>query len=131
VTNNTASPRRRQEFVLGIAYEADLARARDLARQVAIETPEVLPDPAPDVLVDALAAGSVQLKVRFHTDPHRRNALIVGSEVRQRLVEAFAAAGIAIYPSGVQTVELRGADRPERDTDVEVKPEAGRDGANS
>jgi small-conductance mechanosensitive channel len=127
VTNNTASPCRRQEFVFGIAYEADLARARELAQQVATETPEVLPEPAPDVLVDALAAGSVQLKLRFYTDPHRRNALIVGSEVRRRLVEAFAAAEIAIYPSGVQAVELRTSEERGGEKQMGLRQDGGKD----
>jgi small conductance mechanosensitive channel len=113
IVNNTASPYRRQEFVVGVPYEADLTRARELAQQVARDTPGVLPDPAPDVLVDALANGNIELRVRFCTESLRQKALLTGSEVKQRLAEAFAADGIDIYPPGIQTVELRRTDRAE------------------
>jgi small conductance mechanosensitive channel len=130
IVNNTASPYRRQEFVVGVAYDADVSRARELAQQVAKETPGVLSDPAPDVLVDALANGSIELRVRFYSDSLRHRAVVTGSEVRQRLVEAFAADGIAIYPSNVQTIELRRPDRAEATPEAAERPGAdARDGA--
>jgi small conductance mechanosensitive channel len=107
ITNNTASPCRRQEFLVGIDYAADLNQAFAVALRVTQETPGVLPDPAPDVLVHELASSSVHLKIRFHTDPRRGNAMTVGSQVKQRVKEAFDAAGIAIYPPGTQIVQLQ------------------------
>jgi small-conductance mechanosensitive channel len=108
ITNNTASPYCRQAFVVGIGYEADLNKAFELAKQAARETPGVLVDPAPDVLVDDLASGSLNLKVRFHTDSRRGQATTVGSEARRRVKDAFQQAGIEIYPTGPQVVQLAG-----------------------
>jgi len=124
ITNNTASPYRRQEFVVGVGYEVDLRKAIQLAERVARETPGVLADPAPDVLIDALANGSVNLKVRFHTDSRRGKAVTIGSEARQRLKETYERAGIEIYPSGTQFVQLEGAVPP-------TTGPANRDGVNS
>lgn len=112
ITNNTASPYRRQEFVVGIGYEADLREAIRLAERAARETPGVLADPAPDVLIDTLANGSINLKVRFHTDSRRGKAITIGSEVRQKLKDMYQHAGIEIYPSGTQVVQLEGSVSP-------------------
>jgi small conductance mechanosensitive channel len=59
ITNNTASSYRRQEFIVGIGYEADLNRACELARHAALNTEGVLADPAPDAVIDDLANGSI------------------------------------------------------------------------
>ncbi|OLE25593.1 MAG: hypothetical protein AUI36_32510 [Cyanobacteria bacterium 13_1_40CM_2_61_4] len=118
ITNNTASPYRRHEFIVGIDYADDLSQAAALAQRVALETPDVLPDPAPDVLVHELASSSVNLKVRFHTDPRRSNAVIVGSQVKQRVKEAFGAAGIAIYPPTTQIVQLQDGEEPPSTTNA-------------
>jgi small conductance mechanosensitive channel len=108
ITNNTASPYRRQEFIVGIGYEADLNRACELARHAALNTEGVLADPAPDAVIDDLANGSINLKVRFHTDSRRGKAMPVISEVRRRVKEAFQHAGIELYPTGPPTVRLQG-----------------------
>jgi small conductance mechanosensitive channel len=115
ITNNTASPNRRQEFVVGVGYEADIDRVRDLALQVVKETPGVLREPASEVLVDALTPDSVNLKVRFFADSRRGPTLTVGSAVQQRIKEAFAHSGIQIYPSSPRAIELVGNSRAAAD----------------
>jgi small-conductance mechanosensitive channel len=112
ITNNTASPYRRQEFLVGIDYAADLSRASAMAQRLTQETPGVLADPAPDVLVDELASSTVNLKIRFHTDSRRGNATTVSSQVKQRVKEGFQTAGIAFHPSGTQLVPLQKGDPP-------------------
>lgn len=102
VINNTASPYRRQDLVVGVGYDTDLTHAHEIALQVVRETPGVLPRPEPDLLVDDLADSSVTLKLRFYTESRRPNSLTLGSAVRQRLKEAFDAAGITIpFPTQV------------------------------
>jgi small conductance mechanosensitive channel len=102
--NNTASPNRRQEFVVGIDYDADLDQAEEMAKKVATETPGVLAEPAPDVLVDELTATSVNLKVRYHIDSLQWNSLKVSSEVKRRMKAAFAAAGIGLHTSAEKII---------------------------
>jgi small-conductance mechanosensitive channel len=106
ITNNTASPFRRTEFVLGIDYSADLSRALVLAQKAATETPDVLDDPAPDALIDQLSGSAVNLKVRFYSDSRRGKSIHVASDVMQRVNSAFNEAGIAIYPPGTTIVQL-------------------------
>jgi small conductance mechanosensitive channel len=109
--NNTASPYRRQEIVIGIDYNADLDQAEELALKVAAETPGVLPEPAPDVLVDELAPGSVKLKLRFHIDSLQWNSLKVSSELQRRLKAASAAAGIRFAASDAPSIQPRVRER--------------------
>lgn len=94
VVNNTQSRVRRQEFDIGIDYEADIADAQLLAFQSMKETKGVMEDPAPDVLVAEFAASWVTLRCRFWTDSRRANVLAVGSEVRRRVKEALDRGGI-------------------------------------
>jgi len=106
IVNNTATPHRRHEFVVGVAYDTDLAEARETALQVAAETPGVLAQPPPDVLVDDLTGDAIRLKLRFHSDPRRLQGVVVSSEVKRRLLQAFEAAGITI-PSATPVVQIQ------------------------
>jgi small conductance mechanosensitive channel len=102
VINSTAAEFLRQEFSVGVAYETDLDHARAVALRAVMETEGVLPEPPPDVLVDSFADSSIHLKVRFCTDSRRFPTLNVGSDTRQRVKEAFDAAGITIpWPTRV------------------------------
>ncbi|MBW3625740.1 MAG: mechanosensitive ion channel family protein, partial [Armatimonadetes bacterium] len=94
VTNNTQSRVRRQEFDIGIDYDADIAEAQLIAFRTMKEMKGVMEDPAPDVLVAELAASWITLRCRFWSDSRRANVLAVGSEVRRKVKEAFDEAGI-------------------------------------
>lgn len=85
---NTAFPKRRSEYDLGIGYGDDV----DLARRVMLDTmqsvPEVNADPAPEVLVVELAGSSVNLRARWWTNSRRSDVV----RVRDRVIEAIKAA---------------------------------------
>jgi small conductance mechanosensitive channel len=117
VINNTAAPCRRQEFVVGVSYDADLEHAQEVSLQVAQETAGVLPEPAPDVLVHAFGDSSIDLKIRFYTDS--RSVLGVGSAVRQALKARFDVEGITI-PFPVRTLYMgsRVSEATSRDGDA-------------
>ena len=98
ITNNTASPYRRQEFVVGVGYGADSSSAFQPGAASGSRNPGVMENPPPSVVVDTLAPGSVNLRLLFHTDLQRRNAVTAASEVKQQLIEASADAGISDLP---------------------------------
>jgi hypothetical protein len=62
--------------------------------------------PAPDVLVDALMASTVNLRLRFYTNSQRADYLKVGSECMRCVKEAFVQAYIAML-TAIQTVILQ------------------------
>jgi small-conductance mechanosensitive channel len=72
VTVNTAFDKRRLEYDVGIGYGDDIEQAKTLILQAVKKIEGVLTDPAPDVLVVALADFSVNLRVRWWIEPPRR-----------------------------------------------------------
>jgi len=106
VTSNTASPHRRREFVVGIGYDDDIQKAQAVALQTVRGVEGVAQEPAPDVLVDELAASTVNLKIRFYTNSQRADYLRVGSECMRQVKEAFEHAKISM-PTDIQTVVIQ------------------------
>ena len=82
IINFTANPKRRIDLVVGVGYDDDLKLARETLLQVAASQPKALKEPAPEVLVTALAESSVTLELRVWT----KTADLV--RVRSELTEA-------------------------------------------
>jgi small-conductance mechanosensitive channel len=61
IINFTAKPNRRVDIAVGVGYEDDLKKAREVLLKLAKDNPLVLVDPAPFVKVDTLAESSVNL----------------------------------------------------------------------
>ncbi|WLD57154.1 mechanosensitive ion channel [Salinispirillum sp. LH 10-3-1] len=64
VVNYSAMDTRRIDLVVGIAYDADMKKAKDVIMNVVKSHPNVLPEPEPLVAVSELADSSVNLVVR-------------------------------------------------------------------
>ncbi len=65
IINYTLVPRIRVRVPLGIAYKEDTHEARRVMLGTLAGDPDVLPEPAPDVVVTGLGASSVDLEMRF------------------------------------------------------------------
>ncbi|MCB0212407.1 MAG: mechanosensitive ion channel family protein [Anaerolineae bacterium] len=81
VTVNTAHPSRRTEYGVGIGYEDDIEKAREIMLDMLHNTEGVLSNPAPDVLPVALDASSVNLKARWWTPPQKADVRAVQDRV--------------------------------------------------
>ena len=97
IINFSARDKRRIDLVIGIGYDDDIKKARDLLKQVLEADSTVLKDPAPVVMLLELGASSVDFAVR----PWVNSADYWGT--RAALLEAIKAAfdreGISIpYP---------------------------------
>ena len=68
IVNYTARAQRRIDLAVGIGYDDDLGKARDVLLQLAAANPGVLREPAPDVLVNDLGESSVNLVLRAWVD---------------------------------------------------------------
>ena len=64
IINFSAEDKRRVDLVIGIAYESDVAKAKEVLLQVLKNNQWALNDPAPQVTVAELADSSVNLAVR-------------------------------------------------------------------
>jgi len=112
IKNLTANPNMRGQFVIGIGYDANARHAQQLAMQVLQEQEEVLDEPEPQILIDALGSATLNLKVYFWIDVERTSVLKMASVLMRRVVEAFDKAGISmpddareiIFPQGVPVI---------------------------
>ena len=106
IINNTASPRRRSSVMVGIDYGEDISNAIAVIKQVLDNMEQVEKNPAPDVLVNELAASTVNLEVRFWVDSRRSGFLATTSKVAQAVKEALEAANIDM-PTDIYTLIVR------------------------
>ena len=101
ITNVTNQGVLRVDLVVGISYDSDIKKAKDVLMEVMINNPKVLQDPAPFVGVKELADSSINFAVR----PWCASAdyWTVYFEVTEQTKEALDAAGIEIpYPHHVE-----------------------------
>ena len=94
ITNYTAMDRRRVEIAAGIAYGADISKARRVALDVLRANPLVLQTPAPIAEVLSLGDSAVNLVLRPWVKPS--DYWTVFFAVNQSLKEAFEQNGIEI-----------------------------------
>lgn len=64
ITNYSARDTRRIDMIVGIGYDSDLKKARDLLEQLVRADERILKDPAPQIAVSELADSSVNFVVR-------------------------------------------------------------------
>lgn len=77
---NTARDKRRSEYDVGIGYGDDIETARDILLTKLKEVDGVQAEPEPEVLVVALADSTVNLRLRWWTEPDR--ASVIGAQDR-------------------------------------------------
>ncbi|MEN8787957.1 MAG: mechanosensitive ion channel domain-containing protein [Flavobacteriaceae bacterium] len=65
IVNYNAENIRRDKINVGIGYDSDIKKAKQIALDICSENDSILRDPAPEVYVDALADSSVVLTLRF------------------------------------------------------------------
>lgn len=69
---NTAFPKRRLQYDVGIGYGDDIEHAREIMLDTLRRTETVLDDPAPEALVVDLAGSWVTLRMRWWMNPPRK-----------------------------------------------------------
>ena len=84
----------RSQYDVGIGYGDDIGDAKRIALDTVKEIDGVLADPAPDVLTWDLAGSSVNLRVRWWTDPTRKNVVKLRDRVLKQVSEALLSSGI-------------------------------------
>jgi small-conductance mechanosensitive channel len=95
VTVNTAFAHRRLEYVVGIGYGDDVARAKELIHAALAGCHTVLAEPKPEVLLAELAPSSANLRVRWWIEPpQRRDALDSLDEVLTAIKKSLNEHGI-------------------------------------
>ena len=101
ITNYTAEGKIRVDTTVGVSYDEDIKKAKEVLMEVLTTNDKVLKDPAPSVNVEELADSSVNFAVRPYCKPEHYwdvyFATVEGSKI------ALDKAGIEIpYPHQVQ-----------------------------
>ena len=105
VTVNTAYPRRRCEFAVGIGYEDDVQKAKEIVMDILDRDPAILSQPGFSVNVSALADFSVNLTVRWWINTSETTISGSISAIQERVIQAFNENGVSI-PYPVQEVKI-------------------------
>lgn len=105
ILNQTAYPLRRYDVTVGIHYNDDLPKAVRVARETLDATEGVRDVPEPQVLVTTLGESSVDLLLRFWSDPTMQKEFRMVSDVTTAVKLAFDREGITI-PFPIRTLHL-------------------------
>jgi len=114
--NFTATPNRRENFVVGIGYDDAIDEAQEVALKVLVDHPAVLKEPEPWVLADDLGKATVNLRIYFWINGHEHSWLKVRSSVIRLVKRSFQQHGISmpdearevVFPGGVPVTLLNG-----------------------
>jgi len=106
--NFTATPNRRENFVVGIGYDDAIDEAQGLALRVLEDHPAVLKEPEPWVLVDELGKATVNLKIYFWINGHKHSWLKVRSSVIRLVKRAYQKQGVSMPDEAREVVFPRG-----------------------
>jgi len=121
--NFTATPNRRENFIVGIGYDDAIDEAQDVALRVLVNHPAVLKEPEPWVLADDLGKATVNLRIYFWINGHEHSWLKVRSSVIRLVKRAFQKHGISmpdearevVFPRGVPVTMLDAKQEPTKD----------------
>ena len=105
VVNQTAYPLRRYDVVVGIHYNDYLPKAMEIAQEILDLADGVRESPEPVVLAETLNEYSVDMILRFWSEPSMQNQFKVISDVTTNVKLAFDREGITI-PFPIRTFHI-------------------------
>jgi small conductance mechanosensitive channel len=103
IKNYTQEGKRRTDLTIGIAYNADIKKAKEILLEIAYSHPYVLKEPNPMIVVTALADSSINLAVRVWAE--NEHFFTVSSDMLENGKVALEKAGISIpFPQREVTI---------------------------
>jgi len=142
--NFTATPNRRENFVVGIGYDDAIDEAQEVALKVLVDHPAVLKEPEPWVLANDLGKATVNLRIYFWINGHEHSWLKVRSSVIRLVKRAFQQHGISmpdearevVFPRGVPVTLLDGKQEASKEAELfkssgELPPSQGLDAVST
>ncbi len=100
VINWTATDRQvRFSLPVGVSYGCDPEEVRSILQSVAVQNPDVLPEPSPDVIFTGFGDSSLDFELRYWTIAQVQTPLVLRSDLYFAISRAFQERGIEIpYP---------------------------------
>lgn len=108
ILNYTSNPNQRTTFTIGIGYNDSITTAQKIGAKILTDHPAVLKEPEPWVLVDQLAAYTVNIQFYFWVNTHTHNLLKVKSSVLRLIKAAYLEEGISMPDDAREMVLLEG-----------------------
>lgn len=97
---------RRITLGVGVDYESDLDKVRDVTMEALLSIESVLDDPAPVVTFDGFGESSIDLTMYFFSDLGMNDLRVVKNDVLIAVQKAYAEHGISIpFPHQVQVAD--------------------------
>jgi small-conductance mechanosensitive channel len=110
VTNWTANdPNVRLSLSVGVGYNSDPEQVRALLLQTALENPDVLKDPKPDVIFAEYGDSSLDFVLRVWTCTQTHSPLVLKSDLYFALFRVFREKGIEL-PFPQRDIHIRSSD---------------------
>ncbi len=106
IVNNTICTFRRNSIMVGIDYNTDITRAKQIINDAVMKVEGVESNPKPEILLRELAPSTVNIEVRCWVNSRRLPFLETTSLIAQAIKEALQQAGIEM-PTDIYTVRLR------------------------
>ena len=130
IKNFTANPNVRQDFLVGIGYDASVTHAQEVVMKVLAGHSAVLEDPKPMVLVEQLAPATINLRVYFWVNGQVHSKAKVRSALMRMSLRALEQEGVSmpddarevIFPMGVPVRMLDSAPQVLEPAPASVKP---------
>jgi len=90
ITNFSAKDTRRVDLAIGVGYESDIKKTKDVLAGVVAETETILPEPETQIVLTALGASSIDFAIRawVKTDDYWPTYFSMLEKVKNRLDEA-------------------------------------------
>lgn len=120
----THYPSRRLDFLVGIAYENDAHEACRVIEGALTELPRLPQTPPPEALVAALGVSTVDIEVRFWSDPDQHDSRIALSTAIITTKAALDRAGIEM-PAEIVVLQATPSFRAAVQGDGDVTPGGG------
>lgn len=112
ITNISRNPIRRIEVNLRVAYSEDIDRVRALLRGLAVDDPDILEEPEPNVWVDQLGDSAIHLRFLVWA-VNNSSFFTTRSRIMELVARTLQREGVAIgYPKVELGAESPGVDRP-------------------
>jgi len=122
ITNLSANPKVRLDFLIGIGYDTHISRAQEVAMRTLHEHPAVLKDPEAMVLVNHLGAYTIDLRIIFWIDATTHSMQKLKSAVMRLVVRAFIEDGISLPPAAQEVIFPHGVTLMQMDQGDALEP---------
>ncbi len=104
IMNITRLGVRRLTARVGVAYDTDIDKAKEIGLEILRKNEQILIEPEPMVLVEQFNDSSVGLRFLYWIESATTNKLIINSEVTKSILEGFRENGINI-PFPIRTIQ--------------------------